>query len=584
MALKHCIYLLTSFVFFLSSFAQPDTVPAGYFCSPLDIPLTTSGMFAEPRSNHFHSGIDFRVGGVIGKPVYAVAGGYVSRIKVSAYGGGKTVYISHPNGYKSVYMHLHNFSGAVAHFVTRYQTKHRTFEMDVAIPSDSLPVLQRQHIGNAGNSGGSQGPHLHFELRYDHNDETIHPLLFGFDFLDRVPPTIHNIRLYPAHERTLIQGKNQPFAWMENKTVKKKKNQKTITVRNDTIRVAGKFYTGIYATDASNNSVGRNGISRIRLFVDDSLWYSYHPTSFLFEETRAVNSMIDYSMYKTSRAPYLLSRVLKGNRSGVCKAYKDNGYIHFYDTGVHKITYRVWDFSGNKKEVSFFVMSDTVQGPPKQNPARNESVYSIPISYYKQNKYEKGDFSVSFRPFTFYENDRMQHQKSASQYPSILSDVHTIRFQQYHFPPHQAYTMKLVIPEPLRSFRNKLVLVSVAGNKIDAQPFHLEGDTLVGSLRIFGSFSMAMDTVPPSVTALNFSEKKKCPASELRWKVSDNLSGIVSYHCYINGEWVLSEHDGKTATLSVYASPWLRTGENTVEMIVSDKVGNTAAKQWKVHR
>jgi murein DD-endopeptidase MepM/ murein hydrolase activator NlpD len=143
----------------------------------MNIPLTTSGTFAEIRNNHFHSGMDFRVGGEIGEPVYSVSDGYVSRIKVSAFGGGKTVYITHRNGFKSVYMHLNNFSGKIASYVKEYQYTNKVFEFDLDINDSVLLVEHGQQIGNAGNTGGSQGPHLHFELRYAHNDKTINPLL-----------------------------------------------------------------------------------------------------------------------------------------------------------------------------------------------------------------------------------------------------------------------------------------------------------------------------------------------------------------------------------------------------------------------
>lgn len=557
-------------------FSQNDSYPQNYFRSPVNIPLATSGTFAEIRSNHFHSGMDFRIGGVIGEPVYAVADGYVSRIKVSAYGGGKTLYITHPNGYKSVYMHLNNFVGAIAEYTKQYHYKQRAFEIDVEIADSMLMVKKGMLIANAGNTGGSGGPHLHFELRHAHNDKTINPLLFGMPFADNIAPVIHNIRVYPAGEGSTINGQTIPLMIKDTRTNKKTKKKHTFV--HDTVYVSGRIYTGIYATDAAPNSTQKNGVYEIKLYVDDELIFHYSPTEFMFEETRAANSMIDYEWYKKNRQAYILSRKLRGNKSQTCRVYKNNGYISFADNGCHKVEYRVTDFSGNSAKMSFVVKNTLATPVTVATPS--VAKYNIPIAYYLKNRYKTDGYAVYFDENTFYENDLMCYQKHPAKYRSILTDVHTLTFKNHSLPPHITYTAKLTIPDSLMALKQKLVPVTVAGKTIVAQPFTINADTMVVKLRTFDGLAISIDTIAPKVSPSNFKEGKKITTKTLKVKISDNLSGITKYDCYLNGEWILAEHDGKTATLTIDTAGATATGKNILKVIVTDRIGNTTVKEW----
>ncbi|MBR5776939.1 MAG: M23 family metallopeptidase [Bacteroidales bacterium] len=577
---KHLLLFTLFFTTLEISFCQTDIFPQGYFRSPLNIPLTTSGTFAEIRNNHFHSGFDIRIGGVVGEPVYSVADGYVSRIKVSAYGGGKTLYISHPNGYKSVYMHLEKFAGPIAEYVKKYQYEHKVFEIDIEVSSDKLPVVKGQQIANAGNSGGSQGPHLHFELRHDHNDKTINPLLFGIPFHDNMSPNIHNVKVYPASEVATINGKNMPVTLLETKT--NAKTKKKYTVKHDTIEVSGRFYTGIYATDPAPKSTGKNGVFDIKLYVDGKIYYHYNPREFMFEETRAVNTMIDYDYYKKTRQAYILSRVLRGNKSEVCKAFKNNGYIVFTDNLCHKLLYKVEDFHGNVSEFSFIVKSIPAEAQEKISVGNATDKYTIPIAYYLKNRYKTEGFEVYFDENTFYENDMMCYEKVAPKYKSILSDVHLLTFKNHAYPPHKTYRVKITVPDNLRNIKNKLLLVSVDGNKIVAQPFKLHNDTIEGQLRLFAGLALSIDTIAPKVSPINFTPDKVTKTKSLRIKITDNLSGITKYNCYLNDTWILAEHDGKTASLTIDVSSMIRKGKNKLKVIVSDRIGNTTTQEWNI--
>jgi murein DD-endopeptidase MepM/ murein hydrolase activator NlpD len=175
--------------------AIPSQLPQDYFGQPLHGNLTVSGSFAELRANHFHSGIDFRTEGGEGRPVLASADGYVSRIRIGPYGFGKALYIAHPNGYTTVYGHLKYFNGNIQTYAVNQQYKTESFDQELYLGATILLVKKGDTIAWSGNTGGSGGPHLHFEIRKSSNDQIINPLLFGLKIKDNIDPFIKSMLL-----------------------------------------------------------------------------------------------------------------------------------------------------------------------------------------------------------------------------------------------------------------------------------------------------------------------------------------------------------------------------------------------------
>ena len=577
-----CLFAITT-LFLSGLHCQKSKFPQNHFIAPINRPFQPSGTFGEFRSNHFHSGLDLRIGGAVGEPVYAVGDGYVSRIKVSGYGGGKIVYITHPNGFKSVYMHLNNFCGKIADWVEKYQYTNRTFDLDVDLESTVLPVRSGDLIGNAGNTGSSGGPHLHFELRYADNDKTINPLLFGYYMKDNTRPTIHDIRIYPFGENTTINGKNEVLSLNAPRPKSNPKQKKAAMPRplSDTIKIAGKFYLGIYATDASDGSSGKNGVYRVLLTVDDKLVYSYQDTAFMFEETRAINAMIDYPLYVNKRTPYLLSRVLKGHNAGLCKAHRDGGYIYFTDDNVHTITYTVTDFADNKTSRTFYVKS--VEQKTAGTTRKKQLSRYIPLAYYLPYSYQKGDFGIEMEPNTIYENDYLDLTTATPGYSKLLSTVYTLKLVNTDLPPHKSFQIKIRVPDRYRNMKDKLLIVSTWGKQMFAQTSRVEKGFVVADVRTFGSFAIAMDTTAPQATPGNFRSITPVKGNTLTFNVSDNLSGISYYHCYVNDNWTLAEFDGKTSSLSVTATK-LSSGSNKIKLIIGDILKNEATYEWTVRK
>lgn len=530
---------------------RPDSMPVGYFDPPMHRPVSLSGTFAEPRPNHFHSGIDLRIGGEIGEKVYAPADGWVSRVKVSPWGGGKTLYITHPNGYRTVYMHLDEFCGAVANYVLSYQYTHRTFELDEELPEGKYPVRRGQLIAFAGNTGGSGGPHLHYELRYAYNDEPLNPLYKGLSYVDEVVPVIRGVRLYSG-DGTVA---NVPLAG--GKTP---------------LQVRGRCYAGICASDVSEaGSSGRNGIERIQLYIDDTLFWTYQVTSFLYDETRAINAIIDYPEYKRSGMAFFLTRRLRGDPSHHSRPVSGDGFFTVEPGKSARLRYVVTDTKGNAKDMSFTVTGAAYQDEPDgEEPPTAAS--AVAVAHFKKARLQSADCVAEVEAGTVYDNDYLE--LSTSRDSRLLSPAYSLQLRYNNIPPAHAYTLRLAMPAAGSRLRDRMVIVQVDGNKVSAVTTRAEGDWLVAKPRSFGVFGIMSDTEAPKVRPVNFTDGKAMPKGLLKVKISDNLSGVATYNCYINDQWVLAEFDGKNALLTISTRGFVRQGDNTFRVVLRDAAGN----------
>lgn len=564
---KHCLFLLL-LTFSLSLHAQGDRYPTDYFAHPLRLPVSMSGTFAEIRPNHFHSGIDLRIGGKVGEPVYAPADGYVNRIAISPWGGGQVLYITHANGYRTVYMHLNDYAGKIGDYVHDYQYAHEVYAFDIEVPKEALPIKKGQLIAHAGNTGSSGGPHLHYEIRYAENDQPINPLYFGMSYSDPIAPMVRNIKVYPADPWSKINGTSSE----RKMTEKVKTGKKSVTVVNDTFRVAGRFYTGIYATDVSEaNTTGKNGVEKIELYVDDTLFFRYSVPSFLFEDTRVINALIDYPEYQRSKEYYVITRHLRGDRSGFSVAYRDNGYLSFGDKGLHKMEYRVSDYKGNMTRKKFYIRD---LGPVEESQATATQNIDLPgesIAYFCKKSLIRAGFEARFEENTVYDNDALVYQSFSR--AGYLGPLHSINLSVNHLPPHKAYTLRIAKPECDPAIASKMIIVNVSGKSMSACATQADEEFLTATVKSFGTYGVTVDTIAPEVKPVNFSSGGIAP-NTLTIKITEKLSGIGSYHCYINGQWVLAAYDGKSSTLTIKPNAFLNTGENKLRVVVSDMCHN----------
>lgn len=522
-------------------------LPQGWFRLPVDGDIGLSATFAEIRPNHLHAGLDIRTGGATGNPVYAVADGYVCGVRISPWGGGKMLYVKHPNGYTSVYMHLDGYAGEVGRYVEHEQYKERSYSLVCEVPEGLLKVKKGQVIAYSGNTGGSAGPHLHFELRKD--GRTINPLLFGLPYTDNVAPTLRDIRIYPENGAPITLG------------------------QEEVVEIAGPFYLGIYATDAAEGSTPRNGIDHIDIYVDGMLFFRYTTTAFPLDSSRVSNALVDYSHYTRTREPYILTRMLPGARGEWIPVCHGDGRLRFAKGTEHSIDVNVYDIKGNRVDRNFIVKALPTEATAAT--ATNERG-TYPVEYSRPLKVKGEQMKLVISANTLYDDDRLRMFSTPS--AQYRSAVCTVEPCSQPMPPHKTYSISIKAPAGIEH----AVIVRIDGKREIAYRTRREGEWYTADVRDWGRFAVTVDTTKPRIAPGNFKDGGRLKTNTIKIRISDDLSGIDTYSCYLNGSWVLAEYDGKSASLTINANSKFKAGRNELRVEVTDVCGNTCTKVFSV--
>lgn len=535
--------------------AQP--LPQGYFRNPMDHEIGLSATFGEFRAGHFHAGLDMRTGGVTDKPVYAAADGYVAKVSISPWGGGKILYIKHPNGYTTVYMHLNGYAGDIGKAVLREQYAKQSYSISKPFSPNELPVKKGQLVAYSGNTGGSGGPHLHFEIRRGgaadlHTHATLfNPLHFGIPYRDNINPVIRGLRAYPEGGEPFDIPADGSFA------------------------VDRPFHLGIYATDAAEGSTAKNGIDHLEVYLDGTLFFSYTTDALPVDSSRMVNALIDYPLLARTRQAYLLTRALPGAEGPWIPHRMGDGIFRLKPGSTHHIGIRVFDIKGNVAERTLTVTTQNIQNTPNN---QNTST-AHPVKYDQPFNFQLSTFHFQLKPHTLYADDRLAIDGSG-QTVTIHPTVNDI-------PPHLAYSLSIKGSLPgVPADKTVIVLVTRKSGSAKLSAYkttHADG-MHTAQVRDWGEFTLAADTTAPVVRPVNFSEGKPLKVNTLKVKISDNLAGVESYHCYLNGQWILGEYDGKTATVAIDARSKLKSGANKLRITVTDGTGNATDLTWNLTR
>lgn len=574
--MKNIVIIILLAILSLTASAQSNKPPQ--LASPLHLPLAPSGTFAEVRTNHYHGGLDLRVGGDegVGTPVYAPADGYVSRLRISAYDGGKMLYINHAGNITTVYLHLDGYNGAIARAVRKIQAGIQGYAFDTTIAEGMLPVHKGDLIAYAGNSGMSGGPHLHFEVRDTRTQQTLNPLRYGLSLSDTIRPTIRGIRLIPVDKNSRINGTKAPMQ-VDMST----KFRRLGTIYNP-IPVLGRFYISVYATDMSEGSTLRNGYEHLDIWVDGKHFFQYGVDKIVFVDSRSVNAQLDYDHYLATREPYIITRRLPGDPMRPARTFGD-GSIGFIDsdTTLHRITVAVTDYNGNQAVKCIYVRNRFETLVPMHDVPEHPSyhLFSDSLTVRWPLSVSRGDYQIDMPANMLYYDDLLLHGLQKDR--RYISPIYTVKPWKSPYPPNR--TWQLRVPLVIGYEPTQLVLCTLRDEKLSALPTRVverriegkPGRWLEADVRVFGNFVVASDTSAPYVKPINFKPGGKVTASALRLKMGDNLSGVREYRCFINNEWVLGEFDGKTATLSIALDQVSSSVKNLdVNIFLTDCCGN----------
>lgn len=538
-------------------FAQTQ-YPKNDFRPPLDIPMQLSGNFGELRPNHFHAGFDLKTNQREGLTVHAIADGYVSRIKISTFGNGKCIYITHPNGYTSVYGHLQTTVGPIQDYVKKTHYKEQSYEIEMFPNPNELPVTKGQVIALSGNTGSSEGPHLHFEIRDTKTEFIINPIFFGFDkeIKDTKKPTISSVYVYPLDNSTVNQSK-QPL--LLNVAL-----QKDGTYLAGKVKANGKIGFGISAVDYDDVSFNKNGVFNVSTFFNGNQNYNYQFNTYSFDEMRYVNALIDYAKYKKSgqrvqklfmKTPFALSIIKTDSLRGIVPVEPNLAS-----------TYRieVSDYFGNLSSITVPVEYDAAT--PIVNAEPVTSKYFIKVN--KDSNFEKENMSVFFPAGTFYDDFNLNFDVKNNR----------IYIHDDTVPVHSNFTITIKDSSYPEALRDKLFIGRISGNSASYNGTIRKDDVFTAKSKILGQFGLVLDTIAPTIKITKPIEGKWISdQKKIEFVINDASSGIKSYNGYLNGKWILFEYENKTRKIThTFDDEIVAEGANDLKIEVIDNVGNSA--------
>ncbi len=509
------------------------------FISPLKIRLQLSSNFGELRKDHFHSGIDIKTQGGTGKEVVAAADGYVYRISVSPAGFGKALYIRHSTGYSTVYGHLESFSPSIEEYVKTRQYENKSYLVTLYPSKDEFPVRQGEVIALSGNSGSSGGPHLHYEIRKSDNEIPVNPLMFEFGSGDNIDPVIEKLAIYPASQNTLINKSNGI------KRINVTGGHGTYYVASETpITISGPAGFAIKSYDLLNDSFNKCAVYSIELSIDSVLHFKYVMDGFPFNESRYVNSHIDYEAYQKEKIFYEKTFVMPNDKLSVYKDVVNRGIFNFSDNKIHRVIITVTDIHKNSSSLSFRIKSEAGNKPqPVKQPIKSEK-NTVLMPYAKSNRFSASGIEVSIPSGALYDTLNFDFKKEPGS-PGMLSDLYHVH--NIYTPLHKAYTLSIK-PSRIPSGKESKMLIAMIGN--DQKKYPVNGKWsdgyLTAELLSFGKFCVTIDTTAPVIKPQGLIKGAILTGrKEMNFSITDDFSGIKSYEPVIDGKWALFEYDQK---------------------------------------
>lgn len=539
--------------------AQTQAYPQNYFRSPIDSPIYLSGNFCTLRNDHFHYGIDITTYEKEGMPVLAAADGFVSRVKVWPYGYGKAIYIDHPNGYTTVYAHLSKYNDFIAKAIKDTQYLKESFEVEFFPKPNEWPIKKGEVIAYSGNSGGSSGPHIHFEIRDTKTEEIINPLLFGLDILDTIKPEIKNIALYKFKN-----GQAELYNII-----------KADTAENDTIYIpAGVIGLSAIVNDYTTFKRIAFNPYEISLMVDNKKLYECQFERFSFNEQKMVNVHLDYDKYWTTGQRFQKLYIDDGNDLPFVNKGLGRGWFEIIENKSYTASIFARDLKGNyiehyltligiidtlpiKKEEYIFQSDYTIY--PKKSSSFVEDIFYIKTD-------ESAIFDTTFLSRQLYSCDDCGKVNLSS--------------ANNNNPFYKGIEIGLKKPSKIQAANEKLCLMYQNGKGISGYIGGMYANGWVtGKIMRPGIYYVSADVLPPLIKPTNINKKNIVKGGYMNFEIKDKLSGIASYRGTLDGKWVLMDYDAKNDWLTYLFDENTPKGKHIFNIEVTDKKGNKTT--WK---
>ncbi|TMI65711.1 MAG: M23 family metallopeptidase [Bacteroidetes bacterium] len=559
----NCLYIC------VSTDAQTVKYPQNYFRNPLDIPMELVANFGELRSNHWHMGLDIRTNQKENLPVYAAAEGYIAYVGVRPQSFGRFIIINHPNGYSTLYAHLNDFYPALHQYVLDEQYKNESWQVELDLPKDKFKVSKGQFIAYSGNTGGSQGPHVHFEIRETKTDRSLNPLLFGMPIKDDVPPTISKLGIYDRSTSTYAQTP-QLFSL-------KNTDSGYIIPKIPVIKTGlNKISFAVEAIDRFSGSQNPNGIYTTRIFLDDERIAGFTLDQIDYRESEYINAQIDYRYYKAGKGYLQHISPLPGEKGRVYHIYNGDGIINLNDTSIHEILIEVGDADENYSKLIFKIQyKDSLAVNKPGLPGSGEFVPNF------VNVLEKPDFEAYLPEGCIYDTIKPVYYRSNATNENAVSALHQLNDNS--IPVHEEMTVKIKPNKEVRKEWQNKIIIQRNGSYAILKP-KWEGQWLSFKTGAFGTFVALLDLSSPILNDPDVYKKGKgdtldlSPATRILFTPTD-ISGIRKFRAELDSNWLMFTND-KGRTWIYNFDERCPYGIHHLKIAVEDLVGNTTTKEW----
>jgi len=526
--------------------------------NPLDIPILLSGSFGELRSNHFHAGLDIKTLGKEGLHVFAAANGYVSRIKVQQFGYGKAIYITHPNGYTTVYGHLGKFANAIEQYVKSIQYKKENYATgNLYFKKDKFPIKKGEIIAYSGDTGGSGGPHLHYEIRNTATEHVINPLLFGLKVEDTKAPVFQALKVYALSSDARINQQRKSYQIPIKSIGKGKYTAGRITA-------SALIGFGVSVFDRFNKAPNKNGIYSLEMLVNGKRFYYHDVETFSFAESKFLNLHIDYEHFKKYKRRYQKTHKATSNTLSTYEDLINNGKINIQKNLNYAIEIIAKDFEGNLSSLKIPVAgkeSNAIFTNQKDTTAYNVIAKNF-------NKFKQQNVTIAFPKNTFYEDVYLDFNVDKE-----IAKIHTPTI-----PLDKSFTLTFNVSKYSEAEKQSLYIANVEYPKYPRYQYTRKKDsTFFITTKILGNYTLLSDTIKPTIKLLYLQDQQWISnAKTLKVKIADIDSGIKNYRATIDGEWILMQYNHKKRILTYNFSDKKLVGSKHIfKIVVSDNVGNT---------
>lgn len=533
--------------------------PIKDFAPPFSGQLEIIGTFCELRPNHFHGGLDIRTGGKIGRHVLSIGDGYISRINISTTGYGKALYISHPNGYTSVYAHLHDFPEKIKWYITKNQYLLEKFEVELYPEPDLLKVSKGEMVAYSGNTGASQGPHLHFEIRETATEAPVNPLLCGIHMKDHLAPAILNLFLYRKDSDIKVHNGHYPSVSLplySTHTVGKgkKKRKKLIPITAHTFAY-GTYAFGANLKDYATSLGDNNGVNYIKVYKDNELIYDCRIEKFLFSQMRMHNNYIDFRRQRETGIK--MHKLFKDDGSTLFfwENSPGDGWFEIKDSSEHHFKIVVMDVYGHSTEKHI-----RIRGSKEGRTVKDYITYQKNTTLCHAAKdnliHVNSDFRVFIPKNALYSDYKVSCVRNFGSNYSIGNNLVSL---DKKFELHYRLSKEQI---PLAG---KFTVFGSDGKTYGGEL--KDQHWLAVPVKEFGTFNIVLDTIRPTIKPISMNKK-----GYFSFQVSDATSGIKDYDFYVNGKWVLLEY--MSGLVYGRLPTALPSGNNTIVLKVRDNRNN----------